>query len=154
MNITPENITQLNEGEIFVFGSNEAGHHGAGAALFAHKELGARIGHGFGLTGRTFAIPTKDWYIQVLPLSDIKFYVDRFIHFALYSPRYHFLVTQIGCGLAGYTPEEIAPLFRKCLKMKNVSLPESFIKILEPTRLMSYDGADLDTSIPDNWKDR
>lgn len=129
--VTPDNITQLNHGEIFVFGSNEAGRHGAGAALVAHKQFGAVMGCGFGHTGRTFAIPTKDWYLDVLSTDIIGDYVKRFYDYAIYNPRYHFLITEIGCGLAGYKPEHIAPLFKHFRKMKNVSLPQKFIDVLD-----------------------
>ena len=132
MRVTPENITELKDNEIFVFGSNEAGIHGAGAARLALEKFGAIDGLGFGMTGvsHSFAIPTKDWHIRTLPLDVIEFYVNRFIDFAKNSPYLHFLVTQIGCGLAGYKPEQIAPLFRRCLLFKNVSLPQSFIDVL------------------------
>lgn len=129
--VTPNNITQLNHGEIFVFGSNEAGKHGAGAALVAYRDFGAQLTCGFGHSGRTFAIPTKDWYLDVLPLEVIGFYVKRLYDYAIYNPRYHFLITEIGCGLAGYRPEQIAPLFKHFRKMKNVSLPQNFIDVID-----------------------
>lgn len=131
MKVTPENITQLQHGEVFVFGSNESGRHGAGAALHAYNVFGAELGCGFGHTGKSFAIPTKDWYINTLPIEVIGFYVKRFYDYALYNPRYHFFITEIGCGLAGYTPEEVAPLFKHFINMKNISLPQRFINILE-----------------------
>ena len=133
MKVTPEKIEELHHGEIFVFGSNEAGRHGAGAALHAYNVFGAELGCGFGHTGRTFAIPTKDWYIETLPIDTIEFYVKRFYDYALYNPRYHFLITEIGCGLAGFKPEQIAPLFRHFRHMKNVSLPQRFIDVLDGT---------------------
>ncbi len=133
MRITPEDIKSLKKDEVFVFGSNESGIHGAGAALVAFNEWGAALNKGFGFSGQTFAIPTKDWDIELLTLPTINFYVDRFISFARrnYSIRWKFLVTQIGCGLAGYTPEQIAPFFKECLDMKNVWLPQTFIDILK-----------------------
>jgi hypothetical protein len=123
--ITPEQITQLEENQIFVFGSNEAGIHGAGAARAA-LAFGAEMYKGFGLAANTFAIPTKDWEIAVLPLPVIKMYVERFLAFAKLSPDFQFLVTPIGCGLAGYKPVDIAPLFVGALELENVHLPESF----------------------------
>lgn len=132
MRITPENIQadELNHA-IFVFGSNESGIHGAGAALFAKNELHAREGTGFGRTSPwSFAIPTKDWGIKTLPLSIIIFYVHRFIEYAIQYPEQTFYVTQIGCGLAGYTPEDIAPMFRDAMDLKNVYLPQSFLDVL------------------------
>jgi hypothetical protein len=97
---------------IFVFGSNESGLHGAGAAKYAHLKEGAIIGIGFGIQGTSFGIPTKDWNIQSLSLIHIEFYVERFIAFAKLHQEADFKVTQIGCGLAGNSPEEIAPMFR------------------------------------------
>lgn len=96
---------------IFVFGSNEAGIHGAGAAKWARQNHGAIMGIGNGLTGSSYAIPTKDKQIRTLPLTDIQKYVDEFIQFAKDSPDLIFQVTQIGCGLAGYKPWQIAPMF-------------------------------------------
>lgn len=129
--ITPEEITILKPFEIFVFGSNESGFHGAGAAHTAYTKFGAKYGLGFGHSGMTFAIPTKSFYIRgVLSLEDIGFYVKRFIHFAKINPKLKFYVTQIGCGIAGYTPEEIAPLFKEGVRYKNIYLPETFWKVL------------------------
>lgn len=123
-------ITKLKENEIFVFGSNERGIHGAGAAFQAYKEFGAKWGIPFGLVGQTFAIPTKDMNIQTLPLEKIQEYVEKFIKFAEGSPQYKFLVTEIGCGLAGYQPEDIAPLFKRAVEIENIHLPEKFKEIL------------------------
>lgn len=97
--------------EIFVFGSNEAGRHGAGAALYAAQKLGAQYGIGFGPTGRAYAIPTKGFYMDKLPLSSVKFYVDAFIMWAKLHPELTFRLTPIGCGLASFTVDEIVPLF-------------------------------------------
>lgn len=100
------------EGTIFVFGSNEAGIHGAGAARIAHKFHGAKHGVGFGLQGTSFAIPTKDWNIGPLKIEVIQFYINRFIVFATEYPILTFDVTKIGCGLAGWRDMDIAPLFK------------------------------------------
>ena len=100
------------ERPIFVFGSNEAGIHGAGAALHARQQHGAILGRGVGLQGYSYAIPTKDRRLRTLPLSVIYGYVQDFVHFALDHPSLTFEVTRIGCGLAGYTDADIAPLFR------------------------------------------
>lgn len=97
---------------IFVFGSNESGHHGRGAAVTAMRQHGAVYGVGYGPMGQSFAIPTKDWRIDKLPYASIDFYVQRFIVFARYNPTINFKVTQIGCGLAGFHAKDIAPLFR------------------------------------------
>lgn len=98
------------EPPVFVFGSNEKGIHGAGAALFAKKYKGAVYGVGFGHQGRSFAIPTKDWDINTLPLSSIAFYIERFLVYAKNS-EHIFHLTKIGCGLAGYSENEISKLF-------------------------------------------
>lgn len=99
------------ESMIFTFGSNEAGIHGAGAAKYARQNHGAVLGIGNGLTGSSYAIPTKDKHIRTLPLTSIREYVDEFIQFAKDSPHLRFQVTQIGCGLAGYLSWQIAPMF-------------------------------------------
>jgi hypothetical protein len=112
--------------KIFVFGSNLAGRHGAGAALYARKHHGAVYGNGKGFQGNSYAIPTKDYYIKTLPLSEIANYVDEFLVFAYNNPEMTFQVTAIGCGLAGYKPEQIAPMFKNC--PENCELPEEFKK--------------------------
>lgn len=121
---TPENITSLKPHEIFVFGSNLAGRHGAGAALLAAKLFGAQRGVGEGLTGQCYALPTKDEFIKTLPLNEINRYVAEFLNVAWKHPKLTFLVTKIGCGLAGYDVEEIAPMFHKI--PNNVILPVEF----------------------------
>ncbi len=110
--------------EIFVFGSNLAGRHGKGAALTARKDYGAVYGVGVGLTGRSYAIPTKDHYLGILPLPVIELHVMRFKQFAKENPQYTFKVTRVGCGLAGYTDEDIAPMFKGC--PSNCILPEGW----------------------------
>lgn len=124
--ITPDNITSLRPGEIFVFGSNEAGRHGKGAAKTAMK-WGAQYGKPEGPQGQCYAIPTKDANLNALPASDIKKYVGSFLAYARQSSL-TFLVTEIGCGLAGHKPEDIAPLFRG--SPTNVWLPKKFWKFL------------------------
>ena len=126
---TPENITELADNEVFVFGSNESGMHGAGAAKVA-LSFGAVMYQGFGPQGSTFAIPTKDWNITTLPINVIEHYVNRFIVHAKVTPEFYFLVTKIGCGLAGYRVGDIAPLFREAIKLENIILPEEFINYL------------------------
>lgn len=98
---------------VFVFGSNEAGIHGAGAARFALEKRGAVRNVGFGPQGQSFAIPTKDWIIHTLPIQVVKAYVDRFIAYAWRNNLEQFQVTAIGCGLAGYAHKNIAPLFER-----------------------------------------
>lgn len=96
---------------IFVFGSNLAGIHGAGAAKYAFENEGARWKCGQGLVGNSYAIPTKDYNIRTLPLSEISKYAAQFLAYAFLHPELQFKVTRIGCGLAGYTDREIAPMF-------------------------------------------
>lgn len=98
----------LKRGEIFVFGSNLAGHHMGGAAKAAHKKFGAEWGVGVGLTGRSYAIPTMQGGVET-----IRPYVNQFINFASRNPDMKFLVTRIGCGIAGFKDEEMAPSFQK-----------------------------------------
>ena len=102
----------INETTIFVFGSNEAGIHGAGAAKVARIEYGAVMDVGVGRTGNCYAIPTKDHKIKTISLSEIRRYVNDFLAYATENPHLTFIVTQIGCGLAGYHAREIAPMFR------------------------------------------
>ena len=109
---------------IFVFGSNEAGRHGAGAALYAVQNHGAIYGVGFGMQGNSFGIPTKDKNIRTLPLEKIKEYVDKFIAYAKIYPDKHFQVTRIGCGSAAYTDSQIAPMFKGA--PNNCHLPEGW----------------------------
>ena len=122
--VTPDRITRLEPDEIFVFGSNLAGHHGGGAARQA-MEWGARWGQGSGLQGQTYAIPT-----MFEEADEIRPYVDEFIRFAREHPEKHFLVTEIGCGIAGFSPEEIAPLFPEAAEMENVRLPRRLRQVL------------------------
>jgi hypothetical protein len=109
---------------IFVFGSNLAGRHGKGAALFALKNHGAIYGQGEGLQGRSYGIPTKDHYIRTLHLDNIRMHVERFLEFARNHPELTFNLTAIGCGLAGYTPAQIAPMFADA--PDNVRKPPEF----------------------------
>lgn len=120
--------SQPRNDEVFVFGSNLAGIHGAGAAKQALR-YGAKYGHGIGLYGNTYAIPTKDYDIKTLPLESIRAYVDRFKRITVANPEVKFFVTRIGCGLAGYTDKEVAPLFKGC--SANCSFPQQWAQFLE-----------------------
>ena len=120
---TPDFITELKENEIFVFGSNLQGMHGGGAARLAYEKFGAIWGQGVGLQGQSYGIPTMHGGVDV-----IKPYVDEFIEFAKSHPELTFLVTRIGCGIAGFRDEEIAPLFKECIEIDNVILPRTFVK--------------------------
>ncbi len=123
--ITSPRITELQPGEIFVFGSNLEGHHGGGAALLAWKKWGAIWGQGTGLQGQTYGIPTMHG-----GPDRIKPYVDEFISFARQHPELTFLVTEVGCGIAGFRPAEIAPLFRDAVDVENIHLPQRFWEVL------------------------
>jgi len=126
---TPDDIKHLDQNQIFVFGSNYAGRHGRGAALVALKKFGARNGQGTGIMGKSYGIATKDHDLKILPLSYIETQVNRFIRYAERHPELTFFVTKIGCGLAGYKPKEIAPLFIGV--PSNVILPDIFVQILQ-----------------------
>ena len=122
---TPDGISELKENEIFVFGSNLEGSHGGGAARLAYNRFGAVWGLGTGIQGRSYAIPTMQGGVET-----IKPYVDAFIQFAKQNTTLTFLVTRIGCGIAGFRDEEIAPLFKDALELENVILPKEFVESL------------------------
>lgn len=122
---TPEHITVLAADEIFVFGSNLGGNHDGGAARVALQKFGAIYGQGVGLQGQSYGIPTMQGGVETIAP-----YVNQFIEFAEAHPEYFFYVTRVGCGIAGFTDREIAPLFKKALNLKNVCLPETFVKLL------------------------
>lgn len=122
---TPEMIKTLAPNEVFVFGSNLGGFHAGGAARAALDRFGAIWGQGVGLQGQSYAIPTMHGGVEA-----IKPYVDQFIGFAQSHPDLYFYVTRIGCGIAGFADEEIAPLFREALAVDNIALPKSFHDIL------------------------
>lgn len=123
---TPEIIDHLAENEVFVFGSNLQGMHHGGAARFAHQRFGAVWGQGVGLYGQSYAIPTMHGGVEA-----IKPYVDEFIAFARIHAELCFLVTPIGCGIAGFRAEQMAPLFREALAVENIVLPKPFLEELQ-----------------------
>lgn len=123
--ITPNHISQLAANEIFVFGSNLQGHHYGGAARIANEKFGAIFGQGVGLQGQSYAIPTMQGGVET-----IRPYVDEFIEFAKQHPEFTFLVTRIGCGIAGFKDSEIAPLFRGAIGIENIALPQSFMDVI------------------------
>ncbi|PWL59598.1 MAG: hypothetical protein DBY35_09885 [Bacteroidales bacterium] len=129
LKFTPENITSLEQDEIFVFGSNLAGIHAGGAARVAYERFGAIMGQGVGIQGQSYAIPTMHGGVE-----EIKPYVDEFIALAREWDQNTFYVTRIGCGIAGFTDEEIAPLFADAVELYNVRLPESFYNIIVNSR--------------------
>ena len=118
---TPEFITHLEPNEVFVFGSNLVGAHGGGAAAIAWRKFGAVWGQGVGLQGQSYGIPTMQGGVDT-----IKPYVDDFITFAKSKPELTFLVTRIGCGIAGFRDEEIAPLFAEAHTIENIVLPKNW----------------------------
>ena len=122
---TPPYISSLKEDEVFVFGSNLGGFHGGGAARTAHRYFGAIWGQGTGLQGQSYVIPTMQGGVDT-----IKPYVDEFIAFARDNKQLFFYVTPIGCGIAGFSEKDIAPLFREALDVENICLPKSFCDIL------------------------
>ncbi len=124
--ITPNHITELKPNEIFVFGSNLQGYHGGGAARLAMNQWGAVWRQGTGLQGQTYAIPTMQGGI-----GTIRPYIDQFIKFAQNDPERTFLVTEIGCGIAGFRPADIAPLFKNAINIPNIWLPQRFWEILQ-----------------------
>lgn len=125
MRIASSHITTLQPNEIFVFGSNLSGMHGGGAARLAYQKFGAIWGQGVGLQGQSYGIPTMQGGVDT-----IKPYVDEFIEFAKTHPQLNFLVTEIGCGIAGFSVEEIAPLFEQAIEVENIYLPERFWMVL------------------------
>ena len=130
---TPERISELAENEIFVFGSNLAGAHGGGAARLAYRKFGAVWGEGVGLHGQTYAIPTMQGGVKT-----IKPYVDEFIRFAKEHPWLTFLVTRIGCGIAGFQDRDIAPLFKAAINVDNIILPKGFVDYIVPNETDNY----------------
>lgn len=122
---TPENINALQPNEYFVFGSNTQGRHGAGAAKYAMKKFGAKYGVAEGITGRTYALPTVGNNLSKMSVETIRKHVDRFLKCAAANPDKIFLVTQVGCGLAGHKTKDIGPMFK--IRTENVILPQVFL---------------------------
>jgi hypothetical protein len=123
---TPDFIRELKPNEIFVFGSNLKGYHGGGAARVAMNKFGAEWGNGVGLQGQSYAIPTMQGGVET-----IQPYVDEFIAFAKQHMQLTFFVTRIGCGIAGFRDEDIAPLFVEAIDIENIILPKSFVDIIK-----------------------
>lgn len=122
---TPEFITELKPNEIFVFGSNIHGMHGGGAAAIAFRKFGAEWGVGEGLTGQCYALPTMEGGVDYIAEK-----VENFIACAKEHPELKFYVTKIACGIAGFSIEEIGPLFADAIPMENVILPREFVEEL------------------------
>jgi len=126
MKYTPEIITGLNQNQVFVFGSNLAGKHNGGGARVALEKFGAIYGQAFGIQGQSYAIPTLGFNFEKISLEEIRLYIDLFFNYAFNHPQYEFLVTKIGCGIAGYDILEIAPLLLN--PFKNIILPKEFVE--------------------------
>lgn len=124
VHITPSRINVLGEKEVFVFGSNIQGMHMGGAARIAYEKFGAEWGNGEGLQGQSYALPTMEG-VECISVA-----AQKFADFAKNHPELKFYVTPVGCGIAGYTPQDIAPLFYDSAKLENVYLPISFWKII------------------------
>jgi len=124
--ITPNYISELTSDEVFVFGSNREGQHLGGAARLANQKFGAQWGVGVGMTGQCYAIPTMHGGVE-----QIRPYVKEFVDYAFEHPEKLFLVTRVGCGIAGFDDNDIAPLFCDATFAHNISLPESFIRVLD-----------------------
>lgn len=122
--ITPIKVTELKPNEIFVFGSNKMGMHFGGAARYAYNSFGAEWGNGEGLQGKTYALPTMEGE------DNFRQAVKRFTAFAKEHPEFLFLVTPVGCGIAGYTSEEVAPMFVEASRLPNIHLPECFWSLI------------------------
>lgn len=125
--IIPEWIETLSEDEVFVFGSNLEGMHGGGAARMAYERFGAVWGQGVGRQGQCYAIPTMHGGLDV-----IKPYVDDFVEYARCHPENRFLLTRVGCGIAGFADGEMAPLFAAVLDLPNVYVPREWLAFLVP----------------------
>ncbi len=122
--VSNDRIDHLEENEIFVFGSNASGYHGGGAAAYAMHKFGAIWGQGEGLQGQSYAIPTMEG------IAEMSEAIKRFTSFAAEHPELRFLVTRVGCGIAGYSVSQIAPLFKECIPLENVALPSEFWDVL------------------------
>ena len=145
--VTPTNVTKLEPNEIFVFGSNKMGMHLGGAARYAYENFGAEWGNGEGLQGRTYALPTmegKDNFVNA---------VKKFTTFAKEHTELLFLVTPVGCGIAGYTTEEVAPMFLEAASLPNVHLPEDFWRVIQKQQghMKTYLEIKVPISYDDCW---
>lgn len=129
MGFTPDYIDRLLPKQVFVFGSNVLGYHTGGASGTARKKFGAVWGQAEGLQGQSYAIPV-DFGKGVRNDNEVRSAVDKFITFAKEHTELFFLVTRVGCGIAGYHDDEMAQFFKDALELKNVSLPKSFVDVL------------------------
>jgi len=141
--ITPNNITKLKKNEIFVFGSNLLGNHAGGAARFAAEKFGAINGQGIGLQGKSYALPTLDTTMDKLSLKQMASYVSELQVCAINNPKLTFLITEVGCGIAGFTHQEVAPLFASLAGIDNFALPQAFVDVINaPVIVKGFKGFD------------
>lgn len=130
--ITPEDIQELKPNEVFVFGSNESGMHIAGAAKLAKEKFGAIEGQGFGPMGNSFGIPTMGWNAEgTTSPAALECFIARFCQYAEIHPEKEFLITKIGCGIAGYEPKDVAKTFIIIRDLPNISLPQEFWDVID-----------------------
>jgi hypothetical protein len=130
MKIASNNIQSLLPNQVFVYGDNEAGIHGAGAAKIAYEKFGAKWGQ-YRFNGQAYGIPTKSAGFRVLTIPEIKLHVDTFLLFVKDRPDLEFLLTEVGCGFSGFKPEDIAPLFYEAINLPNLAFPQRFIDVLQ-----------------------
>ena len=136
--VTSEKTNSLKENEIFVFGANLSGNHGAGAAKLAKDKFGAVQGIGEGFTGQCYALPTKDENIETLSIIEIYKHIE-ILHQEVENNRdKFFIITAVGCGLAGYIAKDIAPMFESFINFDNISLPQSFVDVIFPKVILGY----------------
>ncbi|WP_208645500.1 A1S_2505 family phage non-structural protein [Mucilaginibacter endophyticus] len=130
--ITPSKITKLKKNEVFVFGSNLLGNHAGGAARLAVEQFGAINGQAEGLQGQSYAIPTLNKNMEKISLDVLQYHVNKFANDVEATPKLQFLLTDVGCGIAGFKAEEVAPLFTELYKknLPNISFPKSFVDLL------------------------
>jgi len=136
--ITSENTQTLKSNEVFVFGSNLAGQHLGGAALLAKEKFGAELGVGEGMTGQCYALPTKDENIETLPIAEIHKVIEQLRETVGNNRDKFFIITAVGCGLAGYEAKDIAPMFENFINFENISLPQSFVDVIFPKVIKGY----------------
>ena len=143
INYTPENIEQLQENEVFVFGSNENGNHAGGAARVAVEKFGAVMGQAEGMQGQSYAIPTLDKEMKQVSEEALREYIERFRKYADEHKELTFYMTKIGCGIAGFDVEYMAKVMKSFDFSFNVVMPKEFYKII------TYKGFDKDMKCRD-----
>ncbi|RAJ24290.1 A1S_2505 family phage non-structural protein, partial [Pedobacter cryoconitis] len=135
--ITPSNISKLKKNEVFVFGSNLNGHHIGGAAKLAKESFGAIENQGKGIQGKSYGIPTLNYAMAKISIENLQNSVNEFGLYASENLKTTFFVTEIGCGIAGFKSEEVAPLFKNLVNIDNITLPQSFVDVIESIHSVS-----------------